>query len=273
MPARARPASSHPSSSSSDLSQLSYSHASTRHDAANRGSEFGAGEAFHTVDLSSDLDGLDLHGFEQWSKLDSMPASGMSNDDDEHYSNEQPKPSSNGDKDIVQPREREFPQTTKAIHRWIRALHRKALQRQELAMEGTMHLETEEAFDIEDPHCPRPSSDSSAAFVTAIKSASASVASTSLLGRSRKNTLRSSRGHSRNSRTDLSSKASVPGTRLSVDSAFAFADRPIAADPAVTERSLQRRRILEELIETEESYIGDIRFLMNVSFACQIVTI
>jgi hypothetical protein len=35
-------------------------------------------------------------------------------------------------------------------------------------------------------------------------------------------------------------------------------------DQAVGERSLQRRRILEELIETEESYIGDVRFLMNV---------
>jgi hypothetical protein len=29
-------------------------------------------------------------------------------------------------------------------------------------------------------------------------------------------------------------------------------------------RSLQRRRILEELINTEECYIGDIRFLKNV---------
>jgi hypothetical protein len=38
-------------------------------------------------------------------------------------------------------------------------------------------------------------------------------------------------------------------------------------DQAVTERSLQRRRILEELIETEESYIGDVRFLMNVCHA------
>jgi hypothetical protein len=35
-------------------------------------------------------------------------------------------------------------------------------------------------------------------------------------------------------------------------------------DPATIERSLQRRRILEELISTEESYIGDVRFLMNV---------
>ncbi|KAG7132266.1 hypothetical protein HYQ45_009287 [Verticillium longisporum] len=36
-----------------------------------------------------------------------------------------------------------------------------------------------------------------------------------------------------------------------------------ARHPA-TERSLQRRRILEELISTEEGYIGDVRFLMNV---------
>jgi hypothetical protein len=36
-------------------------------------------------------------------------------------------------------------------------------------------------------------------------------------------------------------------------------------DVAAIERSLQRRRILEELISTEEGYIGDVRFLMNVS--------
>jgi hypothetical protein len=35
-------------------------------------------------------------------------------------------------------------------------------------------------------------------------------------------------------------------------------------DAATVERSLQRRRILEELISTEEGYIGDIRFLINV---------
>lgn len=42
-------------------------------------------------------------------------------------------------------------------------------------------------------------------------------------------------------------------------------DRPQNLDKAAVERSLQRRRILEELISTEEGYIGDVRFLMNVS--------
>ncbi|PHH87009.1 hypothetical protein CDD83_9425 [Cordyceps sp. RAO-2017] len=35
-------------------------------------------------------------------------------------------------------------------------------------------------------------------------------------------------------------------------------------DAAATERAMQRRRVLEELIDTEEAYIGDVRFLMNV---------
>ncbi|KAK7744163.1 hypothetical protein SLS53_003684 [Cytospora paraplurivora] len=41
-------------------------------------------------------------------------------------------------------------------------------------------------------------------------------------------------------------------------------DKPQVLDKATVERSLQRRRILEELISTEEGYIGDVRFLMNV---------
>ena len=54
------------------------------------------------------------------------------------------------------------------------------------------------------------------------------------------------------------------GVRLSED--VTHQERPSLADPAITDRSLQRRRILEELITTEESYIGDVRFLMNVRF-------
>lgn len=36
-------------------------------------------------------------------------------------------------------------------------------------------------------------------------------------------------------------------------------------DPEVMDRALHRRRILEELLSTEEGYIGDIRFLLNAS--------
>lgn len=39
----------------------------------------------------------------------------------------------------------------------------------------------------------------------------------------------------------------------------------MVTDRAMVQRALQRRRILEELISTEEAYIGDVRFLINVS--------
>lgn len=41
-------------------------------------------------------------------------------------------------------------------------------------------------------------------------------------------------------------------------------DRPNKIDLEAAERAIQRRRILEEIISTEEGYIGDIRFLINV---------
>lgn len=41
-------------------------------------------------------------------------------------------------------------------------------------------------------------------------------------------------------------------------------DRSLPLDSAALDRALQRRRILEELIGTEENYIGDIRLLLNV---------
>jgi hypothetical protein len=107
-------------------------------------------------------------------------------------------------------------------------------------------------------HHRHSSSESSSAFVTAVKSANVSVAGISLLTRSRKTTIRSSRGL----RTEGSRRASLSGPRVSEDSYCPERQTPL--DPAVTERALQRRRILEELISTEENYIGDVRFLMNV---------
>jgi hypothetical protein len=42
-------------------------------------------------------------------------------------------------------------------------------------------------------------------------------------------------------------------------------DQLALPDLDAIQRSAQRRRVMEELIATEESYIGDLRFLMNVS--------
>jgi hypothetical protein len=104
----------------------------------------------------------------------------------------------------------------------------------------------------------KSSSDSSFGFVAAVKSATVSIASTGAGTRPWRYTARSSL----HTRTDTSSRGSFSAQRISEDS-ICF-ERISQTDPAVMERLLQRRRILEELINTEESYIGDIRFLMNV---------
>ncbi|KAK4116423.1 Dbl homology domain-containing protein [Canariomyces notabilis] len=145
-------------------------------------------------------------------------------------------------------------------------LHKHALRRQEMQHgEGDRPscipiAEGSFSPTLDKPtHNRRSSSDSSFAFVTATKSASMSLGNVSMLTRSRRDIYRLSRVRSR---TDRSSRASVSGPRISLDSSC-LEPQP-AIDPATRERSLQRRRILEELISTEENYIGDVRFLMNV---------
>ncbi|GAB1310409.1 Round spore [Madurella fahalii] len=155
--------------------------------------------------------------------------------------------------------------SAKPFQKWIRTLHKRAARRRE--MQDSEEDPSTCVCEIDGSRPPtwgpahrrKSSSESSFGFVTGVRSASISMTNVSLLTRSRKNTLRSSRGQSR---TDRSSRASITEPRMSQDS-FSL-DRQITLDPAVTERSLRRRRILEELISTEESYIGDVRFLMNV---------
>ena len=100
-------------------------------------------------------------------------------------------------------------------------------------------------------------SGSSFDFVTAVKSASISLASFSVAPLSRRTGL-----SSRQLRTDHSSRASNAGVRRSEDSA-SMSKRAVI-DEAVYHRSVQRRQVIEEIISTEESYIADIRFLQNV---------
>ncbi|KAH6650772.1 hypothetical protein F5144DRAFT_589180 [Chaetomium tenue] len=156
------------------------------------------------------------------------------------------------------------PRPAKPFQKWMKTLHKRVLrQHQMLGDDGSLAPWLREASERGSPsrgsaHHRHSSSDSSFAFVTTPKSASISMNGLSLLTRSRKTTIRSSRGP----RTERSSRASVSGPRLSEESCRPETHAPV--DPAVVERALQRRRILEELINTEESYIGDVRFLMNV---------
>lgn len=154
------------------------------------------------------------------------------------------------------------------FQKWMRTLRRRAGRRQYAnAIDET--LSTSTSIDGLRPitkrtgHRRQSSSGSSFGFVEAVKTASVSLASGSVFARSKRNTISSSRTQTNN---DCGSRASMSSNRCSEDSNGL--DKPRMLDRAAVERSLQRRRILEELIRTEEGYIGDVRFLMNVCHFC-----
>lgn len=98
---------------------------------------------------------------------------------------------------------------------------------------------------------------SSIDFVTAVKSASVTVASFSIGTLSRSNTRKS--GRSRNWRGSGGSDL-----RKSIDSVAPSLSSIL--DEAAQQRSIKRREKLEELIRTEESYVSDLKALSNVRY-------
>ncbi|TVY45114.1 hypothetical protein LOCC1_G002604 [Lachnellula occidentalis] len=150
----------------------------------------------------------------------------------------------------------EFP-----FNRWVKKLERRAAgRRQTVSCDmNSLALEIERSDSSapkEKSNHKKSSSGSSFGFVTAVKSASISLASLSIAPHSRRTGI-----SSRHQRTDRSSKASQGG-RHSEDSSFLA--RGAVVDQGVTTRLLQRRRVLEELISTEESYVADVKFLAHV---------
>jgi hypothetical protein len=111
--------------------------------------------------------------------------------------------------------------------------------------------------DKSGPRGSTSTASSSIGFVTAMKSATMTLASASLQPRSWKATrvdrLRSS---------ERSSAQSGPEIRRSMDSQTPSLG-PIM-DEAAWMRSLQRRKVLEELIASEESYVADLKVLISV---------
>jgi hypothetical protein len=103
----------------------------------------------------------------------------------------------------------------------------------------------------------KSSSESSSGFVTAIKSASISLASLSIAPPSKRTGV-----SSHHNRTEISSRTSQIGRRSEDNS---FIARSAVVDQGVTARLLQRRHVLEELITTEENYVADVKFLQHVS--------
>jgi hypothetical protein len=111
---------------------------------------------------------------------------------------------------------------------------------------------------VESPRKDSGSVSSSLGFVTAIKSASITLASVSIAT--------CSHGGLHKIKSRLVNRSSgLSEARNSSDSNSA-ALGPIL-DEGAWLRSVQRRKILEELISSEEGYIGDIKILVNVSHA------
>lgn len=103
-------------------------------------------------------------------------------------------------------------------------------------------------------HKPSDSQGSSLMFVTAMKSATATIASFSIATVSRRDTY-FRRGHQR------SSLLSGSDPRPSIDSQRSIADE------AARHRSRKRRAKLQELVRSEEGYLADVKALLKLSRA------
>nr|POE79793.1 hypothetical protein CFP56_07859 [Quercus suber] len=148
----------------------------------------------------------------------------------------------------------------RSFARWVSTLRRKKSrpvpstipreQRWELDDFGG---ETAESDSIRAcPTSPANSRNSSLGFVSAMRSATVTVASTSIAAMSRQSSKLAQRRHS--------SLASGSVLRSSMDT------RRSSIDKAAKQRSRKRREKLEELISTEESYVADVKALSDAYF-------
>ncbi|KAL1903103.1 hypothetical protein Sste5346_000387 [Sporothrix stenoceras] len=148
-------------------------------------------------------------------------------------------------------------QQRKPFHKWVKALNRRRITRwhlRRLEKSDQTRSETSNRASRSSVSRRNSSSISSFAYVSAARDASISSAGTSIAPSSRRQRARSSK---RLSKTDRSSRASC-SARHSEDDRLQTQD-----DLDTLERSRHRRRIIEEMIETEEGYIGDVKFLMK----------
>ena len=148
---------------------------------------------------------------------------------------------------------------TSPFSRWLNALRKRNVQRSS-TLQVSGERWTLDDFDLH-PRTPKPQSGSqsghrksastvsSLAFITAVKSASITLASLSMHARSRRSMQTVCRCDNQ--------------PRGSIDSIVADALPTI--DDRTWARSVQRRRIVEEIVSSEESYIRDMKTLINVA--------
>jgi hypothetical protein len=199
---------------------------------------------------------------ELWNTLDNIAALGLSFNGESLQPEQKPIRHRFSLEDVDSFANRSLPVESEIpFKKWVSTIHRRAGQRRKTVSCDTHDISMKKDY-LDSPRTQRKSehkkssSGSSFGFVSAMKSASISLASISIAPRSRR-TAASSRNH----KTDRSNNASYTA-RLSEDSSYLA--RGVVIDQAVTNRQLQRRRVLEEIISTEESYLADVKFLMNV---------
>lgn len=155
---------------------------------------------------------------------------------------------------------------THPLKRWISTLRRKSSKNI-----GSLKVRQERwsLDDFEEAVCDRPSlsrrqtisshrktsSWASSGLAEAVKSAKAGLGTSSVAPLGRKNRKSIIRG------SENSSRISYTRNRTSIDSDHAST---YLLDEAALARGVQRKRTLEELVSSEESYISDLKVLVNV---------
>lgn len=145
--------------------------------------------------------------------------------------------------------------------KWMRTLRRKDPEHK--SMDRWSLDESDEPKNSELPSPAsigkkhKKSSSTSSDFVAAVKSASTSLAALNAAPKSRK-----ARGSGLMRSSKRSSRLSHITDRASLESGVESVQ---LRDEAAWYRAIQRRRALEELVNSEESYIADLKVLLNVS--------
>ncbi|KAF3040591.1 hypothetical protein E8E11_006331 [Didymella keratinophila] len=150
---------------------------------------------------------------------------------------------------------------TQPFRRWISTLrrrHRHRRKKQELSFDGGEEILAVRLPRSTDEHSVRRVSESitsSMGFVTTVKTTSVTVASTSMAPMSER---------AAHKTTGFGTRSSNTNERRSIDSNRGGLG-PVL-DESAWLRSLQRRKVVEELIASEESYIADLKVLINDYF-------
>ena len=154
------------------------------------------------------------------------------------------------------------------LQRWVRTLHRRNVKRQKALKPRDERWSLDE-FDNESlPHRggkenakqskghKKSSSWASSGFVTAVKSATVSLTTMSIAPPSKCHSSALFRGSEQGSRRSPSLDQSTTGVQ---------SNGQRMVDDASIERAYKRRDIIQEIVRTEESYVADLRLLIDVS--------